>query len=624
MTPAATSPPEDAGPAPAAAGRMFGLRLALALTLFETLLALALGHSRVSGLLAGALFFLLPFTVYGVILFAVGGWLLRARWMRVAAVVALLGFHAWLFLRFGQLTHLRGGGLGAISLVLLAFVGAAVCLVGSLRPRILKLASFHAWAVTVVLFWLWSGRSDDVRFGLPPEHSAAGPNVVLISWDTVRADVLSPYGGTGLATPNLDALAARSVVFDQAIAAAPITGPSHASMLTGLYPPTHGLRSNGTTMLSPDAPFLPEILHAGGWNTGAFVSAYPLLARFGLYRGFQVYDDRLPNRLTSDLQDFGIKSFLWLQALLPFVTSRNASSPAGDVVNERALEWYEQTEGAKFAWIHYYDAHGPFDPREPYRAEALAAAARATPRAVDPGEGQEKMTLQRGEIAWLDHLLGEIVAGLERSDPGLQNTIVILTSDHGECFGEGGIIGEHVPSLYEATQHVPLIVHLPGGELGGRRVSEQVCHIDLAPTLLEWLTVLPPGPEEGGPMQGLSLLAAMHGEGGVDREWLYLEAYQNSLREERKQAVRSSEWKFVRWLNDVRNLYDLAQGDSIDLFEPGFERVGELEVVLEEKLNEIPVAEGTARVLSGGEMAALDSLGYAGREEDPQEASEEQ
>jgi arylsulfatase A-like enzyme len=127
------------------------------------------------------------------------------------------------------------------------------------------------------------------------DSNAAGPNVVVITWDTIRADVLPLYGGTGLETPVLDALASRSTVFEKMSAVAPITGPSHASILTGVVPPSHGLRSNGTSQISHDTQTAAEMFAAAGYATGGFISAYPVRGNIGFDRGFDVFDDRHPN-----------------------------------------------------------------------------------------------------------------------------------------------------------------------------------------------------------------------------------------------------------------------------------------------------------------------------------------
>ncbi|HET9300886.1 MAG TPA: sulfatase, partial [Candidatus Polarisedimenticolaceae bacterium] len=262
-------------------------------------------------------------------------------------------------------------------------------------------------------------------------------NVVLITMDTVRADHLGCYGGSA-ATPKLDALARAGARFDQATAAAPLTLPSHATILSGLLPPAHGLRNNGGGALPGTVETLATRLSSAGYRTGAFVGAFVLDHRFGLGRGFDVYDDAITrgDRVADALE---------------------AERP-GNVVVDRALEWLARDPGGKpfFLWVHLYDAHAPYAPPSPYREQYAGR-------------------LYDGEIAFVDAQVGRILAAV---GPG---ALVAVVADHGEALGDHGE-ETHGLLLYQPTLRVPLLVQGPGIR-AGTVVERAVGLADLAPTL---------------------------------------------------------------------------------------------------------------------------------------------
>src|SRR5262249_6289664 len=177
------------------------------------------------------------------------------------------------------------------------------------------------------------------------------PNVILFTLDTTRADHLPVYGYKDIRTPNIDLLARRGVVFRECATAAPLTLPSHCSIMTGLYPTFHGVRINGNTALSADHVTLAEAYHSNGYQTGAFIGAFVLDGRWGLNQGFDHYDDQ-----------FDLKKFKKLDLGL-------VQRPGNEVV-DRTLEWLDQQKDKPFfAWVHLYDAHTPYTPPEPFRSE---------------------------------------------------------------------------------------------------------------------------------------------------------------------------------------------------------------------------------------------------------------
>jgi arylsulfatase A-like enzyme/Flp pilus assembly protein TadD len=268
-----------------------------------------------------------------------------------------------------------------------------------------------------------------------------GPNVLLVSIDTLRADHVGAYGARGVATSTLDALAARGVLFEHAMAAAPLTLPSHASLLTGQYPPTHGVRHNAIFVLREEAETLAERFQAAGYATGAVIGAAVLAPEFGLAQGFDHYDASMPERRANAAGFY--------------------ERPAQEVT-DAALAWLRRTDGPFFLWVHYYDVHASHEPPEPF-------ATRFPKRPYD------------GEAAYVDQELGRLLASLEGRDR-LAGTLVAVTADHGEGLGEHGE-STHSYLIYDSVLHVPLIVAGPGLP-AGRRVPGVVANTGLAATLL--------------------------------------------------------------------------------------------------------------------------------------------
>jgi choline-sulfatase len=287
-----------------------------------------------------------------------------------------------------------------------------------------------------------------------PPHGS-GANLLLVTLDTVRADHLGCYGYAAAETPALDRLAAEGVRFAHASAPAPLTLPSHTTLLTGLLPPHHGARSNGVRGLAGGTPTLATLLAGAGYRTAAFVAAFVLDHRFGLERGFEVYDDEIERPANAS----------WLL---------EAERP-GDQVVDRALAWLEREDPRPFfLWVHLYDAHAPYDPASPYRER-------------HPGRPYD------GAIAFADAQVGRLLAALGRR--GLAaGTVVAVVADHGESLGEHGEL-THGLLLYEPALAVPLLLRAPG--LGPRSVATPVSTVDLAPTLAGLLRRHFPAPAAG-------------------------------------------------------------------------------------------------------------------------------
>lgn len=283
--------------------------------------------------------------------------------------------------------------------------------------------------------FLLAAAALPARAGAPASRS-----VVLVTLDTTRADALGSYGAPR-ATPALDALAARGLRYARALSASPLTLPAHASLLTGLEPPEHGAVDNGTSVLAGDVPTLATLLAARGHACAAFVASRVLDRRFGLARGFEPYDDRMAAERTGE---YGYPE-------------RDAAS-----VTEAALAWLGRRPAGRpfFLWVHYYDAHAPYD-----------------------GDGATPQERYAGEVRAVDAAVGRLLAALPR---GEQAPLVAAVGDHGEAFGEHGEHG-HGLLLHEPVLRVPLLLGGPGLP-AGRVVTEPVATRQLAATLLRLAT----------------------------------------------------------------------------------------------------------------------------------------
>ncbi len=292
-------------------------------------------------------------------------------------------------------------------------------------------------------------------------------NVFLITMDTTRADRLGCYGNDAIETPHIDALAAAGTLYENAFTVVPVTLPSHTSMLTGTYPVFHGVRENAGFYVPEELETLAEILGDQGYDTAAFVGSFPLDSQTGIDQGFDLYDDNYPSRLDRHPR------------LRRFFDER----PASDVARP-AMAWLDQGRNAPFfLWTHFFDPHHPLQPPSPYRERY----------AHSPYDG---------EIASVDEAIGQIIGRLEENGL-LDNTLVILTADHGEGLGEHGEL-THALLLYSSTLRVPLIVKDPAegrtSAGGTRRIKAPVANLDIFSTVLTRLGLEVPAVNQGVPL----------------------------------------------------------------------------------------------------------------------------
>jgi arylsulfatase A-like enzyme/cytochrome c-type biogenesis protein CcmH/NrfG len=303
-----------------------------------------------------------------------------------------------------------------------------------------------------------------------------GP-IILVSIDTLRADHLPVYGYRKVDTPVIDAFARDGVVFDRAYAHSPQTFPSHTSILSGQLPFETGIRDNVGFTLDNRPTWLPELVHKRGFVSGGVVSAFVLRKETGINRGFDFYDSQMP--------------------------PARPDKPMGQVQRRGedslgvAERWMEGLASPRFfLFFHIYEPHKPYEPP--------ARFARYAP--------------YDGEIAYSDEIVGRLFAFL-REHHWYDRATIILLADHGEGLGDHGE-QEHGLFVYQETIHVPLIVKLPNGAHGGRRVGVPVQHIDLVPTILEWL-----GIDRPRELRGRSLAALLDGRASTVPETpLYAEA----------------------------------------------------------------------------------------------------
>lgn len=429
----------------------------------------------------------------------------------------------------------------------------------------------------------WSGCSEE-----PPKAPAAPsaesptratmpdrPNLVLITMDTTRADHLGCYGDAKAQTPRLDALARAGVVFDDAVAVAPITLPAHASILTGQYPPRDGVRDNDDFRLAASETTLAEHLVSLGYRAEASVGSVVVGPETGLDQGFEAYYGVPPDTTAKLMGDPGS------------ITPREPARRPADAVAKDAVRAIDAMKGRPFfLWVHFYDPHRPY---------------------LAPPEIRERFPDDPydGEIAFMDSGIGRVLDAL-RQDGLDDTTVVVAVADHGEGLGEHGE-ATHELFVYDATLRIPLIVRAPAKLRPGTRFPGLVSQVDLVPTLLD-LMGLPPLKTA----QGRSVAAALGGASLPPREPVYAE----SLYAERAYgwaplfALRSDSEKFID--APEPELYDLKSdpGERTNLAP---DRTSEV-AAWRKRLRAAMLAIGTAPAAPAADDAErrekLQSLGY--------------
>lgn len=427
----------------------------------------------------------------------------------------------------------------------------------SAQPRVAK-ARAATWTLPFLASWpLLLGAC-----GMSADRTGEREAVVLVSIDTLRADRLGVGGDPKAHTPFLDRTARRGTQWVRALSPVPLTLPGHATMHTGRTPPEHGARDNGSYRVDDGIPLVAETLQEHGWRTAAFLAAFPLAARFGLARGFDVYHDAPGLRVEGSASSFA---------------ERTAPE-----VNEDVFAWLDgETDRAPlFLWVHYFDPHAPYSPPRPWMRATRSDAYRA-------------------EISFTDHGLGQL---LRRLDHDFSRVHLTVTADHGESLGEHDE-ETHGIFVYESTTRVPLLLEGPGIQAGALDPSV-VSLTRIAGTLLERAGV--PDDEDAFPEPSLLAAEPAIQEAYVESAYPRLRHGWSDLR-----GFRTDRWKVIRAPRpevydlvadpgESRNLHDSAElpTDPADL-------LARLE---DDALELIPPASTPDPEVE----EALRSLGYAG------------
>jgi choline-sulfatase len=424
-----------------------------------------------------------------------------------------------------------------------------------------------ALCIAAVAWFVWRRAAPaPIRPGV-----CAGCNVLLITIDTLRADRVGAFGGPPGLTPNLDRLAAEGLRLTRTYSSAPLTLPSHTSILTAVSPPVHGVRANGLFRLGNGLPTLATILKSRGYRTGAFVGAFVLDARFGLNRGFDVYDDRYGEKHAGD-------------------DTEGAERRADEVIKP-ATAWilppsaigHQPLPAPFFAWIHLYDPHEPYRAPEPYASQHAPYDA---------------------EVAYTDAAIGHLLTSLTAAR-ALDNTLVIVAADHGESLGEHGE-RSHGVFAYDVTLRVPWIVWA-GSRFAPQTFDRPARLIDLAPTVLDLLGAAPPDSFEGR-----SILA--RASGSTADMPAYFEAMDANLTRNWAPltGIVSGGYKLIDLPQPELYNLNADPAETTNVFRRESERARTLEAVLRDQVSRL-----AARASAPGQVALnaesrqrLQALGY--------------
>ncbi len=480
----------------------------------------------------------------------------------------------------------------------------------------------HVWLSAVALLGAGCGAGQpELAPGVELSAPALErPNLLLISVDTLRADYLGCYGYPKDTSPAIDALAEGGTLFEDMQAASPWTLPSHASMLSGLYPSRHGVIDHNFSLTSPT---LATLLKDAGYSTMAIVNVLNIGGeQFGLMRGY-------------DLKHYEIE--------VPVITAADGSQHmgkmilnSGKAITRRANAWLDARDTSKpfFMFLHFYDVHTDLTPDPEWKQAFVGEYAgtfdgttmplfrvRNGKRSMDAADIQWLKEMYAAEIRTLDDVLGAFFQGLE--DKGLEgSTVVALTSDHGEEFFEHGSV-LHGRTYFEEQTRIPLILRGPGVP-AGLRISERVHHIDIAPSLLAFAGV--PAP----PMDGVDLGLAWTTGSPLDRrELLFSEADHNNVVDGHdvsniRRMLRQGPYKLIYdTVSGQKVLYNLEldprEQQDLALAEP--ERTARMFAALKDFMRGAVLGNEIGELDEAG-RARMRALGYGGSDEDEDDDDE--
>ena len=441
------------------------------------------------------------------------------------------------------------------------------------------------------------------------------PNVLLVVIDTLNASHTSAYGYERDTTPRLSEFAAMGTRFDAAYAPMGLTGPSHATIFTSLYPAGHGVLKNGLS-LSEDATTLAESLGAAGYQTAAVVSSFVLARKFGFAQGFSFYDDAL------DPSEATMSTSSWEGHVVATGFDRR-----GDHTTRRAREWLEERRSPSepfFLFVHYFDAHSPYDAPQQHRAEFIDDDA--------PGDELDLIIAEYdAEVHFADAMVGELLDVLEQQ--GLaDDTLVVITADHGEGLMQHGYM-LHGVSLFDEEVRVPLMMRWPGRIEPERLIEAPVALADLAATILELVGVANPIESEGSPeilsQSGSSLAPALVGDAILDARrpiYLYRRHYHRAFVKPAylahrspsipvdgsQHGIRKGRWKYIFGPEEkLHALYDLQVDpeERHDVVPGESKRAARMQAIVRQWASHFQSADETPPVAEE-DLEKLRALGY--------------
>jgi arylsulfatase A-like enzyme len=464
----------------------------------------------------------------------------------------------------------------------------------------------------------------------PADANAAAsvkrPNVLIVTLDTTRADHTSAYGYSRPTTPRLAEFAKQGVRFETAYAPMATTLPSHTTMFTGLLPRTHGTLKNGLPV-DASLPLLSEILDGAGYRTAAFLSSFAVSSKFGLQRGFDLYDDDFRDgqckwdvtrweghKLEGDFCRRGdltrARAEAWLEqnGYLPASAAQDgsaakASASAASSAAQRPSEPF-------YVWIHFFDAHNPYDPPEEH-------AKLFPPLGNPPTELDREIAKYDAEIHFADQEMGKLFDRLAAAKL-LDDTLVIVAGDHGEGLMDHGWM-LHGLQIYEEAVRVPFVVRWPAKVPAGKVIAEPVELADMTPTVLELTGIAMPNAKHAP--EGMSLAAAMAGKATLDakrpvlvqRRFYASDSERGVKVKGSKHGLRLGDWKYIEAKEeDSFELYDLKSdpGEKTNL---ATARPGERDTMatrLATTLSSTAVAAPAPRTVSEEDARRLEALGY--------------
>lgn len=449
-------------------------------------------------------------------------------------------------------------------------------------------------------------------------------NIVLITVDCLRADHLSLYGYKKNNTPNIDGLASEGVTFTEAIANGSHTAISFPSILTSTYGSMYG----GYDCLSNERMSIAQVLSKNGYTTAAFHSNPHLSAAYNYDIGFNVFSDSFENKFFSSrfniFKKWGDSArfrtlFSFMMKLYSHVYGKRTFEvpyERAEGIARKAIDWLQGSSSNFFIWVHFMDPHWPWIPPKDFLNEmvSIEEANRLwwkmsiNYQSLSHEELRKLIGLYDCEIRYVDHALGDFLRVLK--ERGLyDNSIIILTSDHGEEFEEHGDIGHHSLKMYEELIHVPLVIKFPNGLYKGTIANDLVSLLDLAPTIVERL-----GIDKPKKWLGSSLLPILAGKKGYNSEGVISEG--RIKKGHNIVSYRSKQWKFI--INEekgMRELYDLQQDPSEkkNLAKVMPEKVAEFEAEVTKHLSKAKESYATLPKIDEDEhlRQRLKALGYS-------------